>query len=266
MALSSEAKKEVERLLKDGQKLNAIHYLHETFQISLTDANTLVEVVEQEQMASSPQNEFTPDLPASTTALDGKLKEDVIRLLQANQKLDAVKRVKSELHIGLKEALVMVEEVHQEIDPTQKFTKVGGGCLSGTFTLFLLIFGFIGVSLLGIAGLIYYFQAEEIANSELMKGRVTSFHFSGDSRGSAPVISYQWGGSERFYKSNTFSTPPAYELNEEVDLYVNRNNPKEVVVDTFTDRWLVITIIGGIGFFFTVFTLALVFVSRKLKV
>ena len=52
--MTSEAKKEVESLLQAGQKIRAIKYLNDTFNISLQDSKVLVEALEQE-MAITPE-------------------------------------------------------------------------------------------------------------------------------------------------------------------------------------------------------------------
>ena len=262
MSLTSEAKKEVERLLQSGQKIQAVKYLHDTFNISLLDAKILVEAVEREN---------TPEQAAATsstlfsapprTALDGALKSQVVALLNVNKKIEAVKLVKTELNTGLKEALVMVEEVHKEVDPNYRSINAGTGCLGNTFKLMSLVFGLIGLLFLGIAAGIYYFQSKTISNSDFIQGRVIDMQYSGD--GAAPVITYRSGGKHRTWRSNTFSNPAAYELNEQVALYVNKDNPKDVVIDTFIDRWLLITIFGGIGLVFSLFTIGFAMAGRK---
>jgi ribosomal protein L7/L12 len=265
MSLTSEAKKEVERLLQSGQKIQAVKYLHDTFNISLLDAKTLVEAVEREQTPAQPTGEFSStgfsSSTSSQTALDGPLKAQVKALLISNKKIEAVKLVKTELNTGLKEALVMVEEVHKEVDPNYQSVTIGTGCLGNTFKLMSVIFGFIGLLFLGIAAGIYYFQSKTINNSDLVQGRVIDIQYSGD--GAAPVITYVSGGKHRTWSSNTFSKPPAHDLNEQVAMYVNKDDPEDVIVDTFIDRWLLITIFGSIGLVFSLFTIGFMMAGRK---
>lgn len=262
MDLSSEAKKEVQRLLAGGEKLRAVQYLHETFRISLLDAKTLVEVAEAEERSKQIASDLAS--PTSGTALEGDLKLEVVRLLKENQKLEAIKLVRSRLGTPLKVTLDMVEEVQKELDPDFVPSQIGGGCLRGTVNALSLIFGFIAALLMSISGLIYYFQVQEIEASRLLTGTVTGFDYSGSS-GSAPVVSYEWDGETRQYHSHTYSTPPAYSLNEAVEIYVNPNRPGEVIINTFTDRWLVISILGGIGSLFLLFALAILFIGSRFK-
>src|SRR5688500_11206930 len=102
MSLTSEAKKEVERLLLSGQKIRAVKYLHDTVNISLLDAKTLVEAVEHEHVSGRPGGELSPSpfSAPSATALDGALKAQVIALLTVNKKIEAVKLVKTQLNTG----------------------------------------------------------------------------------------------------------------------------------------------------------------------
>ena len=79
-----------------------------------------------------------------------------------------------------------------------------------------------------------------------------NFNYSAD-RSIAPVIEYEWKGTQKQHESNTYSSPPAYELGEEVELFVNLEDPNQASVNTFTDRWLLIIIFDSIG---TVFLLS----------
>ena len=256
MDLSSEAKKEVERLLADGSKIRAIQYLQSSFNITHEQAVQLISIVEAEASARRSVQ------PTSSTALDGELKMKVTQLLQNNQKIEAVKLVKNELNLSLKDSLVMVEEVHREVDPDHKEIRIGGGCLRDTFALVGLIFGLVSLLLLGISALIYYFQSESIENSVVVTGRVTEMIY-GSSGTSAPVIGYRYNGKEYSHTSNTYSSPPAFHVGERVELYVEKDDPEEVVVNTFSERWLAITIIGGLGLFFGLFASVFFLVGRK---
>jgi hypothetical protein len=79
------------------------------------------------------------------------------------------------------------------------------------------VFGFIGILLFAISGILYYNQLDQIDNSVLVKGVVTGFSLSDDS-GTAPVIAYNWDGDTLYFHSQTFSTPPSYAMSEQVDV------------------------------------------------
>jgi hypothetical protein len=54
-------------------------------------------------------------------------------------------------------------------------------------------------------------------------------------------------------------------MNEEVELYINSANPDSVIVNTFTDRWIVIVVFGSIGLVFLLFTLGFAYGGGKVK-
>ncbi len=262
MSITAEARQEVESLLQRGQKVKAVKYLCDTFNVSLQEAKALVEAVEAERKPKlAPQAQYQND-DSSSTLLSGSLKDEVVSLLLANKKIEAVRRVKDELNTGLKEALQLVEEVDRNTNPNYRSVSIRKGCLGGGFALGALVFGFVGLVFVAIAGASYYFQQQTIENSEKITGVVTDFHY-GSKNGSSPIITYEWNGEKRQYHSNTYSSPPAYDLHEEVTMFVNRDNPDDVVVDTFSDRWFLIIIFGGMGSVFVLICVLFFFVGRK---
>lgn len=262
MSITTEAKNEVQRLLRLHRKIEAIKYLRDTFSVSLQESKILVEAVEKELLTTNSTIPSTSAERSFSTTLDGPLKAQVISLLLENKKIEAVKIVKTELSTRLKEALVLVEKVDKEINPNYRSVNLGTGCLGGGFKVFTLIFGSIGLLLIGIAGLVYYFQNQTIENSDTIQGVVVDF--SAKSGGTvAPVIAYIWNGEKKLYYSSAYTNPPAYEMDERVYIFVNRSDPEDVVVDTFSDRWLAITIVGGLGSFFLLFCALFMFAGRK---
>jgi ribosomal protein L7/L12 len=256
MSLSSEAKQEVQRLLGQGEKIKALTYLHEQFGISLVDAAMLVETLEPEHGTDTIGTEDNLDV---NVPLD--LKSKVIDLIIGGKKIEAVKIVKDTLNVGLKQALEIVQRIEVDIPPFSESTFNGKKGNSG-IGIFTIIFGTISTLLLGIAGLIYYNQLKDIAKSDLIKGRVSDFQYSRDNM-TAPIVSYEWNGQKKRYYSQGYSSPSEFNLGENVDLYVNRENPEDAMINSFTDRWLAITIVGGIGFIFGLFTVLIAYVSRR---
>ncbi|HEY3430369.1 MAG TPA: DUF3592 domain-containing protein [Cyclobacteriaceae bacterium] len=114
--------------------------------------------------------------------------------------------------------------------------------------VFYLAFGGVGVILLTIAAVIFYFNQRALSQYTKTEGVVIRNQFNGGS--ARPIISYRWEGTEFLYTGNTWTSPPAYKRGEKVDLYVNPNEPEDVWVDSFVGRWLAMTIVGGLGFVF----------------
>ena len=261
MSLTNEAKKEVERLLRAGQKLQAINYLANTFQVSLTDAKTLTEAVELEinsHLAQSPWEN-------SSSEAD-QMREEIAKLLSENKKLEAIKYVRQQTGLGLKGALDKVQAVEKGINPAL-VPFSGTGCASQVMKIVSYFFLITGSMLLGGAGITYYLIQESIDNSDVVIGSVVNLK-PGDSDGSttyAPEIVYTWQGQQRNYQSNSYSYPPEFEVGEKVELFVNRDRPDEVYVNSFGERWLVVVIVGSIGGVFLFLGIFMMVFSRKIR-
>lgn len=252
-SLTREAQQEVERLIREGHKLQAIKYIHDTFSVSLSDAKLLVDAAEREMTTAS------APLASTTTSLADSSDAEVERLLRAHKKIEAVKYVHTLQRTGLKEALRRVEEVQRRIDPNFAASHSRKNTSS---RLIVLLFGLIGVLLFGIAGVIFYLQQNVIDKGATAEGVVVSLRQ--DSEGTyAPVIVYRWNEQEYTYVSTTYTNPPAYEENEHVTLFLNPDDPGDIVIDSFSERWLAIVIVGGIGTVFTFFSILFLFVFRK---
>jgi hypothetical protein len=259
--MDSEAKKEVARLLESERKFEAIQYLQNKFNISTDDARMLIEAVEREINSEIPGSATFNTLPDS--ALPESVQQEIEDLIRREKKIEAIKRLTEIGNMTLQEALAKVEEVQKKIDPNYKPQDSSKGCGGCGNKLFGIFFGILSAGLSGLALLIFWAQSEQIKASDVVTGTVTSF--VEDEGSTAPVISYQWKGKELVYTSNLYSTPSAYDLNETVTLYVKRENPQEVIIDSFTDRWLAVTILSGMGGFFLLLTLAFLYTGKKLK-
>ncbi len=238
MSLTADARQEAERLLRTGQKLQAIKYLHDHFRISLADGKQLVEALEAE-MANT-----TATVPAAAD-----YRAEAERLLRLNKKIEAIKYVQQQANTSLKEALRRVEEIQQRINPSfQRSPRAGAGLKKLT-----IIMGLVALALFGIAALVVYFQEKTIGNSELVSGTIIRLERSG--KGSKPVVEYSFRGKHYQRTSSVSSTPPAFDVGEKVDVFVNKDNPEDIVMNTFSERWLAAVIVGGIGSVFLFFTI-----------
>ncbi|MBL7858403.1 MAG: DUF3592 domain-containing protein [Cyclobacteriaceae bacterium] len=255
MSLNSEAKQEVERLLLSGKKMQAIKYTSDTFHVSLADAQKLVEVVEIEIKG----NRY------GHASLDEPTQHEVIRLLEQNKKIEAIKLVKERKDVGLKRSLELVEEIQRGLNPFFVLSNPSGNRIAGkalkTVGLFL---GLVGAILVIISGTLYYNQQSLLSKSEQTEGVVVDIvpHEVGGGT-YAPIIGYTWKGTAFRYSSTLYSSPPAYEIGETVIVYVNTENPGEVVVNTFSERWLGIVVLSVLGLLFGFFALIAFFSSRK---
>jgi hypothetical protein len=127
--------------------------------------------------------------------------------------------------------------------------------------IFYIAFGGVSVLLLSIAALIFYFDQKASNQYTHIEGVVARNQFiNGAAR---PIITYSWEGKELTYMSNTYTNPPAFQRGEKVELFVNPNDPKDVYINSFSQRWLAMTIVGGIGIFFLGFLALFHYLSQR---
>ena len=113
--MTGDVKDQVEKLLRSGARADAVEYLQESFSISAEEANILVEALARER--AIPDSKVETPVPENATTLDGPLKTEVAELLRTRRKMEAVRVVRTKLSVGLKEALILVEEVAREAKP-----------------------------------------------------------------------------------------------------------------------------------------------------
>ncbi len=104
-----------------------------------------------------------------------------------------------------------------------------------------------------VFGIIAYYNwnADRQIKSNGVETIGTVVSFNRNSKGSsAPVITYTTrGGETHTYYSNTYSSPAAYDMGEEVTLWYLPENPEKLVL-TGIDSWLLPVIFGS---FFLIF-------------
>ena len=116
----------------------------------------------------------------------------------------------------------------------------------------------IGLLMWGLAVFFFVQKQQQIANSHLATGIVVDFIIN---EGFAPVISYEIDGAPYQFISSIYSNPPAFELNETVEIYVNKDDPGDIIINSFINKWLIVTIFASFGLVFDIIGL----VVMKLK-
>ena len=140
MSLTQEARKEIERFLRDGKKIGAIKYLKDTYGFSLNESKVLVEAMEN-QMAGVTTDAYSH--PATSEVAEDTVKSEVLDLLQKGRKIEAIKAAKSGLKTSLKHAKDWVEAMEREASPISAAGmrasrrcsgsgRCGGRCLRGS--------------------------------------------------------------------------------------------------------------------------------------
>lgn len=248
--MTSEAKKEVETFLLKGEKIAAIKHLKDVYGFSLEESKVLVEAMEQ-TISIRPA---TAGAYGYTTP-DESLKSQVLTLLERRQKIEAIKLVKKTLGMPLNTARKWVDDFEREMKLC--YRKPWRNKKQD-----ILIYAFmaVGILLISGAGYIYLRQSQSIQQSDLVKGKVIRMKENEEGL-QAPVIEYEWRGQKWLYASVTYSSPPAFAVDEEVPVYVNRQEPDDITVDTFSERYLLILILGVLGMFFTGIPLLILFLT-----
>ena len=110
------------------------------------------------------------------------------------------------------------------------------------------------IILLGLAAYFYTKQENFIETSIKTSGVVigleesTSSSSSSSSISYAPTVKYQDAeGNEYVFTSNISSSPPSYDVGEEVIIMYNPNNPSDAQIKSIFGQWIIVWILGGIG-------------------
>jgi Protein of unknown function (DUF3592) len=192
-------------------------------------------------------------------------KEHAIELIQMGDKLEAVRYLQEVLAINAENALLLTEKLEQEVDAedeqvindlkaqhleAQKNPVDVGRLVGGIFMvvgcIMLAIAAWIGVSnykfaqrAIPIKGIVLNYSSYESKSDD---GRYTTMY--------TPTYQYQFEGKTYTYTSSTSSSSQEYDVNEAVDVLVDPQEPSEVLIDSFWERWFVVILLGGMGTLF----------------
>lgn len=253
MAVPQQAKEQIERFLADGDKLGAIRHLRDNYKFSLDESRRLVDALQAQYVPKeTPTAGSLPDSP-----LDDLSRAHIAQLIAKGEKIDAVKFAKERFQLNLKDAKQMVEGVRKQSRNTRKMWHNDSPA-----HWILLIFGVLGAAFTAVTCGLFISQTRTLEKSELITGRIVDMRSRGKGL-KAPVIEYEWNGQRWLYASTAYSSLELYELNEEIPVYVNTEDPHVVIPDTFLDRWMGIGILGTIGVCFIIGPLLVYFIAFR---
>ncbi|MCW5911212.1 MAG: DUF3592 domain-containing protein [Cyclobacteriaceae bacterium] len=229
--LPSQSQAKVKELLQSGQKIAAIQFLCNQHQLSLADAKDWVAYLAGEATRPGAQ---------PSTASPAVMRARVEDLLRSNNKIQAIKMVMDEYRISLRQAKRLVDTVasRQGFALPQDAPGIVFFVLAAVGTIFILLS-------------MYWLGADYIFTSkaETVTGTVVDLSYGrGSGNTAAPVVSYTWQGKEMIFEGSTYSNPPAVEIGEQVELFVNPDNPNDVLINLVSERYILIFIFGFIGF------------------
>jgi len=132
---------------------------------------------------------------------------------------------------------------------------MGNWVKNNFFNFFFGIFTLIGTGC-GIGAAVSWLNAVNLSNTGVQAvGIVTDMIRSSEGGTQAPVVEFQLkNGTKHTYTSSLFSSPPANELGERIELWYDPADPDKVVMSGM-DRWFVpiflgvfFLIFGGVGY------------------
>ncbi len=191
-------------------------------------------------------------------------KEHAIELIEMGNQLDAVRYLQETLDITSDQALILAEKLEEETKsdlekefeslkeemhkkPGVNVSRLVGGIFMSLGAIMLVI---------AVYFLISNYQFSERAIP--VKGKVIdydSYQSRDDDGGSTtmytPTFQYEFQGKTYTHKSSTSSSSRSYEIDELVDVLVDPEEPNEVLIDSFWEKWFVSVLLSGMGITFT---------------
>jgi hypothetical protein len=167
-------------------------------------------------------------------------KKHIRSLLIEGRKIEAIKFIKSTYGLSLKEAKRLIDLVDLTIGPNEYAQTISSKPAKNVEKIVASVFLVTGILMLFIA--VFIFMKNEEFISRGITGRAVVI-----SNPAKPVFEYEYQGVTHQYQTNTESNPPSYAIGEEVDIFIDPDNPDNILVDTFLDRWLAILIVGSLG-------------------
>lgn len=115
-----------------------------------------------------------------------------------------------------------------------------------------ILFLVIGLGLLGGSGAIWRNHATFAAHARRTQGTVTDLVFHSSSKGGgtySPSVEFEADGRV-IHISGSGTSPPAFSRGEQVTVFYPPENPEAGRIDSFSENWLGILIMSGIGLVF----------------
>jgi hypothetical protein len=184
-------------------------------------------------------------------------KENVRKMIRGGRNIEAIKYLKDTFGITLIQAKQLVDQLSLELkDEIQPDVR---RAVRKVYPLSLIIggiFSFIGLLFLAISTIVYISNSNFKDSAVKVTGVVVNFPHQ-------PLIEYYYGEQLYNFRASTSSNPPSYTIGEKVDIFVNPENPQEAIIDNFLESYLMISIFGGLGFFFFIAGSAALFLTKK---
>ena len=148
---------------------------------------------------------------------------------------------------------LLVQEMGMEKEEAQRYIMRLDYSLSnpkslrakGASKILAYIFLLAGIGILGLTAYAAYSKVIALNASVLTDGTVVSF--VEELNVSYPVIEYVINDSSYQSKSRIGSNPPSYIPGETVAVYVKKHDPNGIIINSFEDKWLAVTLFSIFG-------------------
>lgn len=130
------------------------------------------------------------------------------------------------------------------------------------------VFGGIGLLLLIGAVVAYFYTNKSREGTILVKGKVVELSPSRGSKGGTmytPKVEFQINNQTYQIYGSVSSNPPAFDIDEEVELFVNPKSPQTASINSFMENWFVVLILGFMGTVFVAIGIGVVMNTLRKK-
>ncbi len=200
-----------------------------------------------------------------------EIKEELKDLVLSGEKGKAVRLLQEKYNVTPTEAeKLLALALRESLNPASLIKGLlsrAVGHKKGFFRILAFAMGFIGIPILLMAVGVYLYTSYQIEHSDTVVGTVVELEPHGaydEATTYTPIIAYDMNGEEHSFSASVYSNTPEFAVGDTLVLYVNRENPESVIIDTFTQRWLMIVVTGMIGFSFSCSMIVLYYHSKKL--
>lgn len=192
-------------------------------------------------------------------------KEHAVELIEMGEKLDAVRYFQETLQVSAEEALLLAEKLEEEIEETDledikelqqealKQPGVNVGRLVG------MIFMSIGTIMLAVVAYLLVSNYQFMQRAQSVKGKVIDYQSyqsrDRDSNSSTsmytPTYQYAYKGKLYTHISTTSTSSKDYEIGDPVEILIDPEDPKEILINSFMVKWFLPLLLGFMGTLFT---------------
>jgi hypothetical protein len=178
------------------------------------------------------------------------------QLIAEGKKLEAVKYVKEQFGLALKDALKLVEALEKEVPfegsgyQKRPFARTSFSGPDKVFYILSRVFLGVAFLLFAIGATMAYDTNEELNHAMQLQGRVAEFAYGSDG-GSIPVVEFTHKGKKQKVQGLVASTPPAYDIGEPVKVFVITSEGYDKIrIDGIFELWIGPIILAFIGAIF----------------